>query len=75
MLGFTDEIDKTIDDLSVADVQEVRHGHPVVVCTDYDWNESEEVPIKWACSLCGCIFEGVYKYCPRCGARMDGEEK
>lgn len=37
-------------------------------------NESAD---SYECSECGVVFEDEkphYKYCPNCGARMDGEE-
>lgn len=27
---------------------------------------------KWNCSVCGGVGRGDYKFCPWCGARMDG---
>ena len=57
-----------------ADVAPVRHGR---------WIEKEEpyFDVLFGCSACGeefCFIEGnpsdnLYKYCPNCGARMDGE--
>jgi gamma-glutamylcyclotransferase (GGCT)/AIG2-like uncharacterized protein YtfP/DNA-directed RNA polymerase subunit RPC12/RpoP len=61
-----------------ADVQEVKHG---------EWKASNyikqykhtNIPI-YACSVCGEEFcdvlahHSVYRYCPNCGARMDGKE-
>ena len=29
--------------------------------------------ISFECSECGRLCDTLYKYCPRCGARMDGE--
>lgn len=56
-----------------ADVQEVRHGRWI--------NESRHMygPISAQCSVCE-LFSGTwlrnapYKYCPHCGAKMDGKE-
>lgn len=53
------------------DVQEIRHGR--VISNDLGG-------YKWAyyCSECGWIdgypFNDRHKYCPHCGAKMDGEE-
>lgn len=73
--------ENVIKSLPSADVQPVRHGH---------WDETTE-PCGWTdedraeCSECHNSFVlGVYtmediresfKYCPNCGARMDGEQK
>ena len=57
-----------------ADVAPVVHGR---------WIEKEEpyFDVIYVCSACGeefCFIEGnpsdnLYKYCPNCGARMDGD--
>ena len=55
------------------DMQEVRHGRWI--------NESRHMygPISAQCSVCK-LFSGTwlrnepYKYCPHCGAKMDGKE-
>lgn len=67
-----------IDDLPAADVQPVRHAR----------NICGIVPghCEFKCSLCGAELSTVYggrnhfgmdggylKYCPNCGAKMDGE--
>jgi hypothetical protein len=65
---FRDCID-LLDSLDAADVAPVVHG---------EWIERALRP---TCSLCG--FSGSlidapispFKYCPNCGAKMDGEEK
>lgn len=57
-----------IDELPAADVVEVRHSHWVVCGTFDDFLK---------CSSCGydrpwqTAIE--HKYCPNCGAKMDGE--
>ena len=56
-----------------ADVVEVRHGEWISV----------EGDVIWKCSLCDAEIstswdyenEDMFKYCPCCGARMDGERK
>ena len=55
-------------DIPTADVAPVRHGQWV--------KEKKDVLIHWHCSACReCYFleEPNAKYCPHCGARMDGE--
>lgn len=54
------ECEHPIDDFPAADVVEVRHGR---------WNNGYEVQ---NCSECGYRGKRSYKYCPHCGARMDG---
>lgn len=49
-----------INAIPAADVVEVRHGR---------WNNGYEVQ---NCSECGYRGKRSYKYCPNCGARMDG---
>ena len=64
--------------LPAADVAEVVHGE--WMRTDDDWNSLTTIQ----CSLCGeewCfeVDEDVsllnYKYCPNCGAKMDGDAR
>ena len=66
-----------IEDVPTADVAEVKHGEWIDL---HDENVLYEQTYK--CSACGEWFvieagtpkENGYKYCPNCGARMDGEE-
>lgn len=55
--------------IPAADVQEVKHG---------EWiKEKPSAFVHWHCSVCGdCYYldEPNAEYCPRCGAKMDGEE-
>ena len=46
------------------DVQPVKHG---------EWMPSEDNSKVFGCSKCHEIVYGTPNYCPRCGARMDGE--
>lgn len=71
----------SIDEQPVVDVNEIRHG---------EWRETEE-PLGWEdvstaeCSVCGDShilddltleeFKRFYRYCPACGAKMDGGQK
>lgn len=61
-----------IDGQPAADVQEVKHGR---------WISNDLGGYKWAyyCSECGWVdgypFNDRHKYCPNCGAKMDGDEK
>lgn len=62
-------INKTVDcndimRFPIADVQEVRHAQ---------WRDATP-PRFYACSYCGCAGHSIYKFCPWCGAKMDGRE-
>ena len=61
-----DELILRIDNLPAADVVEVRHGEWVVCGTFDDFI---------TCSVCKSNkypFGYDFKYCPECGAKMDG---
>lgn len=65
--AYADFIDD-IKEQPTADVAPVRHGQWV--------KEKKDVLIHWHCSACReCYFleEPNAKYCPNCGARMDGD--
>ena len=52
-----------------ADVAEVKHGH---------WDPNTRyfggiATITYRCSRCGFGTPVIYRYCPECGAHMDGE--
>ena len=64
-----------IDEMPAADVAPVRHGY---------WIEQENWALDdyyYTCSACGEDFymivgtpsDNNYKYCPHCGAKMDGD--
>ena len=68
---------KIINQFPSADVAPVRHGW--WLRSDDDWDSLTSI----RCSICGeeWCFEMIddvtllnYKYCPNCGARMDGGE-
>lgn len=70
---------KIISEQTTADVQEVRHGKNVTPFHPAD---------EFICSECGIAFkemseyiieddvyrEFYFKFCPNCGAKMDGKE-
>ena len=73
--GLADCIARDISELPAADVAAVVHGE--WLRSDDDWNSLTTIQ----CSLCseGWCFETYddvsllnYKYCPNCGAKMDG---
>lgn len=61
-------VEKFVDSLPTADVQEVRHGK---------WVMNERG--VYECSVCGRVPTEEQKqydqYCPNCGAKMEGEEE
>ena len=65
------DVRKALQTTPTADVQEIRHGR---------WISNELGGYKWAyyCSECGWVdgypFNDRHKYCPHCGAKMDGKE-
>ena len=75
--GLADCIASEISALPAADVAEVVHGQWDAEGDGYA--DGEIVLDVWYCSKCGyCIDDGtdnpdcLPKYCPNCGARMDG---
>lgn len=56
--------------LPTVDAVPVVHGH---------WKEDTGGYGFWLCSHCGFVSEAsaadlLYRYCPQCGARMDGKD-
>jgi len=69
-----------IDDIPTADVAEVKHGRWRNCYLDYTLAECSEC--KEMFDVCSeekataelfDVFNRFYKFCPNCGARMDGE--
>ena len=79
--GFTDYSNYSnlwdeVDDMPAADVQPVKHGYWEEL-TDYGgWGDTH-----YRCSVCGEEWyleddkpkDNNMNFCPRCGARMDGD--
>lgn len=67
---------EVFSELPTADVVEVRHG---------EWIEKDDGwgGVLYTCSVCDCDwttidgtpFENNMRYCPECGAKMDGERR
>lgn len=60
----------TTSELSTVDAVPVVHGH---------WKEDQSGYGFWICSACGFVSEAsaadmLYKFCPVCGAVMDGKD-
>lgn len=64
-------------DAPTVDAVPVRHGE--FIGTEYDgYADGNPVYCEWVCSECGCVFEDeepTYRFCPNCGAKMDGKEE
>lgn len=61
------DAEDAIDDLPSEDVAPVRHGRWITDEEDDGWVWSK-------CSECGYHMLATHRYCPNCGARMDGEK-
>jgi hypothetical protein len=67
---------RVIDNMPAANVQPIRHGR-------WEYYKNNGIFDTHKCTLCGEKYEmymdieptTIYKYCPHCGARMDGEQK
>ena len=61
---------RDVELLPTVDAAPVRHGH---------WKEDPSGYGFWICSACGFVSEAsaadmLYKFCPNCGAKMDGKD-
>ena len=64
---FAEEIARLLDTLPAVDAVEVVHGY---------WTTTDTIlGICCICSACGSCPTMEYKYCPYCGAKMDGERR
>ena len=68
-LNVLTEVRDRLEQLPSADAAPVRHGH---------WIKNDPhcdvLAFLWNCSECGGESDEGYRYCPSCGARMDGEK-
>ena len=70
------DVKDIINNTPVADVIPIRHGHWIA---EENWTPDD---YYYTCSICredfymivGTPSDNNYKYCPNCGARMDGNE-
>ena len=70
------DVKDIINNTPVADVAPIRHGHWIA---EENWTPDD---YYYTCSICredfymivGTPSDNNYKYCPNCGARMDGNE-
>lgn len=77
--GLADDFDAynvkvNLQAIPAADVAPVRHGR--FLGTEFEgYADGRPVYYEWQCSACGCIFEDeepTFRFCPWCGAKMDG---
>ena len=68
----TKNVGQAIWDTPTADVAPIVHGEWVKKDLNNPLYESKQAP---HCSICGEMSFIRYKYCPDCGAKMDGERR
>lgn len=63
----------TADEILSKAIQKLKEAQPVVRA---EWICHEpEIGIYYSCSRCGHnTLQGMYKFCPNCGAKMDESE-
>lgn len=55
-----------IDSAPTVDAKVARHGK---------WKEANKKYPRYVCTACDHLYNNkTYKYCPNCGAKMDGKE-
>ena len=64
------EVSRWVDEAPTVDAVPVKHGR---------WKEDPSGYGFWICSACGFVSEAsaadmLYKFCPVCGAKMDGKD-
>lgn len=60
-------------DMAIDALKSIKHGHwtPIYV----EWCEFAISIDAYECSVCKAVDYDEDKYCPNCGAKMDGEEE
>ena len=66
-IGFND-IEKVINEQPTVDT--ARHGHWIYRSFVDDW-----IGLLYICSECRDFCDSRYRFCPSCGAKMDGFEE
>lgn len=61
-----------INEQPIADVKEVKHGQWNTVLDESILEHYNNDVDIFACSICGIKSKRPTKFCPFCGARMDG---
>jgi rubrerythrin len=66
-LPYKASVKRVLTQAPTADAVEVRHG---------EWKKSSPYNRFMNCSVCGFGQDHTtFKYCPNCGAKMDGERR
>ena len=74
-------LSEAIRSLKTVDAEPVRHGRWETYTEHRQTNDGREYLNGWyECSKCRTMYpadyeHSCYKYCPNCGAKMDGETK
>ena len=66
-LPYKASVKRVLMQAPTADVVEVKHGK---------WKKVYEIYPRYVCTSCKHLYNNKgYKYCPNCGAKMDGERR
>ena len=68
-------LNSLINEQPTADVKEVKHGQWNTVLDESILEHYNNDVYIFACSICGIKSNSPTKFCPSCGARMDGGVK
>lgn len=66
-MTFKDTINDCKRYIHTADVEEVKHG---------EWITRKSIHKEefYVCSVCKTATDDIWRYCPNCGAKMDGKD-
>lgn len=70
--AIRDWLNSLINEQPTADVKEVKHGQWNTVLDESILEHYNNDVDIFACSICGIKSKRPTKFCPFCGARMDG---
>ena len=66
-LPYKASVKRVLMQAPTADAVEVRHG---------EWKKASDKAPRYVCAACNHLFNNKeYKYCPFCGAKMDGKKE
>ena len=64
---------RAVREVPTVDAVPVVHGRWIPI-EEKLWNLDIPVVVDWKCSNCNAIGHEDFRYCPNCGAKMDGEK-